>query len=133
MPITLECRRACSRDVGTYLYDTGRGRQRMLSVAGCSFSGQQKMINLPFLRFKDAHMPILPLGHPRAHPVTELPTIGQGGLPLGMPPFCKLRQHSPPGPGSAPHPWPSRQLLPLLSSSQLLCDSSSQLMPLQGC
>jgi hypothetical protein len=122
-----------SRDVGTYLYETERGRQRMLSVAGCSFSGQQIMINIPFLGFGDAHMPILPLGHRRAHPVTELPTTGQGGLPLGMPPFYKLRQQLPPGPGSAPHPWPSRQLLPLLSSSQRLCDSSSQLMPLQGC
>lgn len=48
-------------------------------------------------------------------------------------PSCRLPQHSPSGPGTGPHSWPSRQLLPLLSSSRLPCDSSSQLMLLQGC
>lgn len=83
----------------------------------------------PSLDFRDAHTPIFPSGYLGAHPWTELPTIREDGLYTLLWGISALITR----PGSGPHFWPSRQLLPLLSSSQLPCDSASQLMLLQGC
>lgn len=91
-------------------------------------------INPPSLGFTDAHT-LYCLGdlwHPlldkNCPPSERVGWLGECGAA-----FCVLSSGFSPGPTSGPLPWPSQQLLPLLSSSGLPCDSCSQLMLLQGC
>lgn len=88
----------------------------------------------PSLDFTDAHT-LYCLGdlwHPfldkNCPPSDRVGWLGECGATL-----CVLSSGFSPGPTSGPLPWPSQQLLPLLSSSGLPCDSCSQLMLLQGC
>lgn len=52
------------------------------------------MTNLPFLGLRDARIPVLPLGHLGPHPPTEPPTVPQGVLPLGIPPYCSTHHQA---------------------------------------